>query len=260
MIDISTIPDAKPDFIDEDRNQDVYTIHQTYGAIEFRVPTGTPVKRQDSRWGQHRASSTNPRTAFPNMEVRDEAIVLPFCDLVELIIARADPIDLAKSLWANDDVRGEFRSCLTREYNVSHVVDDDRRKFLAEVKEAVHSKELSALTEKISDVEHEVRARWRSNRYTHDYNAHYFAVLESIEHLYGSEARKEIERRHLARFSRPFDDGDFGIGKKHWNECRDFWRAKTLELFPGPGIPETTTGDDPWGAPGRAAPAKAAAP
>lgn len=236
LVDISKPPAASPDFHDGNTNEDVYTVHRTYGSVEFRVPADTPVKRQDSRWSNH--PTGEPRSTFPNMEVREETILIPFCDIVEMIIARADPVELAKSLWANDEVRQEFIYCLTHQYSEGNVGDGDRRKVIAEIKEAIHSTALSALTSKISEVEHEVRERWRSNRYTHDYNAHYFSVLESIEHLHGTEARKEIERRHMARFSRPFDDDDFGIGKKHWNECRDFWRAKTLELFPGPESPE----------------------
>lgn len=241
-MDISKAPIAKPDYRDADRNEDVYVFYGGYSTTEFRVPADTEVRKQDQRWSNRRQGS-DPRETLPNLEVKDGVIVLPFADLVGLIIERADPTELAKELWANDDVRAEFLHCLTSRYSDDNVTDADRRKFLRDVKEEVHSRALDQLVTKLNDLEYNAR---EAQRVRHDgwrYDGHYRNVLDTVEGIAGADVKAKL----IARFGERYNSGladheDFQIGRKHWNEARDYWRKKTLELFPEP---EPVKSEDP---------------
>lgn len=236
-IDISKAPLAKPARRESDTNEDVYLIHQSHTTTEIRVPADTPVRMQDSRW--YNRSSSDPRSTLPNMEIKEESILIPFCDIVEMIVARAEPVELAKALWENEDVRREFVECLTARYSQSHIVDRDRRVLVAGVNEEIHSKALDLLVDRVSNLEGTARDRWLQGHRDFNYNTHYQAVLDCVEHICGSDAKTALQKRFGERF-RPYveDEKDFDTVGKHWRECREYWRAKTLELFPGPEIPD----------------------
>ena len=121
-MDISRAPIVEPEFRDADRNEDVYRVHRPYGSTEFRVPSGTEVRMQDARWS-NRSSSADPRHTLPNISVEGDAIVIPFCDIVEMVVARAEPAELAKSLWQNDDVREQFIYCMEERYSSGNIGD-----------------------------------------------------------------------------------------------------------------------------------------
>ena len=227
-------PEASPDYTDSNTGEDVYRIHRTYGAVEFRVPAGTPVTQQDTRWTADYRSS-DPRNTLPNMKVRDGAIAIPLADLVVEIIARSEPAELAKALWnESDDVKDEFIYCLSNRYSEGGVDDADRRKFLAKVQTAIHSKALDRLADAMSAQEHEARNR-----------AHRLDQMIEIGRLWSEMMFRlecispEAHATILAEYPRELFGRDreyeaYKIGGAHWNESRNFWRAEALEAFPKP--------------------------
>jgi hypothetical protein len=239
-IELTKRPLAEPNHIDGNTNEAVYVVHGTFGAKEFRVPAGTPVVVQDQRWAFR--DSSDPRRTLPNLEVRDGAVVVPLCDLVGEIVSRSEPVDLAKELWANDEVREEFIYCMAERYSEGGVGDADRRKLLDKVKEAIHSKALDKLADAMSGIEYRARDYFRIEERRGDFSHAYAVILELVA---GASNVEEALARVVSRFGESYPSHDplyreFEIGGFHWNEARDFWRAAVEKLFliPGADKPE----------------------
>jgi len=178
------------------------------------------------------------------MEIRDGALVLPISDFVTEIVARAEPVDLAKSLWAeSEEVREEFIYCMANRYNEGGIGDGERRKLLQKVKEAIHSKALDRLADAMHKQEYEARNR-----------AHQYDVMAGVNQLWrdmmdrlsriSPDAHTAIAAEFpLSLFGRDPEFKEYEIGGKHWNESRDFWRERAANSFPAPA-PIATPDDE----------------
>lgn len=171
-----------------------------------------------------RADDQNPKRAFPNMNVSDGELRIPITDFVDTILTRLEPRDLAVALWQNNEVREEFMGCLTSRWSEMGITDADRRTFLREVKEEVHSKALDHLASKMAHLEYSMSRR---SFFYHEVNAVNARLREAGCKDYKGE---------LIQLPHSDSDPDFRIGGKHWNEARDWWRAEALKQFP---VPET---------------------
>lgn len=157
--------------------------------------------------------TTDPRATLPNMEISDGEIRIPATDLVGLILSRLDPVELARALWTNDDVKEAFMDCLVTRYNEQGIGDAERRKFLAGVKEAIHSKALDTLASTMASLEYDVAKR---SFFYHEVNR-----INDWLHEQGHETRL----RHVD------NDPDFKIAGRHWNEARQHWREEVAMRF-----------------------------
>ena len=197
----------------------------------------------------------NPRESFPNLQVADGELRLPVTDLVEVILARIAPVELAAALWQNDEVKEAFMDCLKTRYNEQGIDDADRRKFIAEVKEAIHDKALDVLAGKMASLEHEINRRSHGFQEIHRINEtlRQFDVKTKRFVGYGEKGGKTGEPVYeevplqFNMLDRPTPDGKGGwthgeleVAGKSWEEARAYWRKEISKRFPAPPEPEPT--------------------
>lgn len=200
------------------------------GVTQDAVPEITYVT--DSR---HR--SGDPRQTFPNMDVSDGILRIPVEDIVQEMLSRLEPTDLARALWKNDDVRAEFMCCLVERYADGSVSDADRREFLVGVKEAIHDTAVAVLAEKFSDSEYALAKSvyyWNQVQRANDQLAR---AEQRVRQALGQPLEPDENQTEVFTIPRLRDDGQdplTRIGGTAWHECRDWWRDKVAELFPGP--------------------------
>lgn len=209
-------------FIGGDKPAAVYEI----GTYQVTVSCGSPESAPEVTYRNSRYQSADPRQTFPNMGVKDGEIRLPVTDLVGEILTRLEPVELAQALWADDAVRAAFMDCLVTRYNEQGIGDADRRKFLHDVKEAVHDKAVDGLRKKIGSLEYAVSKR---AFFYHEINTVNDRLREVEVMLRGRFDVSDIE---LPRLRHEDNDPDFRIGGKHWNDARDDWRKTLLAMFP----------------------------
>lgn len=167
----------------------------------------------------YRHGQSDPRTTFPNMEVSDGEVRFPVEDLVPVILSRLDPVDLARALWQNEDVKAEFMSCLTERWSEGGIGDADRRKFLASIKEAIHSKALDAFAYTAQKLERAFGQKWFFYHEIHRVN-------DGLR-----EAGFEDRDGNPIRLRHEDSDPAFRIGGEHWNDAREHWRAEAARMF-----------------------------
>lgn len=169
-----------------------------------------------------RGEPTEPRAHFPNMEVRDGEMRIPLEDFAAAVLSRVEPTEIAVALWQDADVRAEFMDALTRRWNERGIDDGDRRKFLAGIKEAIHSKALDEFAYTAQKLERAFGAKWF---FYHEVNS-----VNQRLHEAGYEDREgnPIRLRH--------EDSDpvFKISGANWNEAREHWRQEAEKMIAAP--------------------------
>jgi hypothetical protein len=235
-------PAAKPEFTDTETGEDVYVEHRTYGSVEFRVPAGTPVTRDTQR--NYRGIIADPRATLPNMKISDGAMVIPITDIVDEIVARAEPVDLAESLWQNDEVRERFIECMSERYAQGGIKDKDRRALLAKVGAVVHDQALDKLANAMAGLEREAVRRaayWQGvaaiNDSLRDHNVRVSRSVKNDDGTWGTE---------LVLLQMRIDPEAENIPGKAWDEAREFWRKEVLRQFPMPA-PKGDANSEPGG-------------
>ena len=168
----------------------------------------------------HRAH--DPRATFPNIEVDDDDIRIPITDIVDTILTRLDPRDLARALWDNEDVKAEFMECLVERYNLEGIDDNDRRKFLAGVKVAIHDRALDDAVTLLQSQEHQFA---RDHNFVNQ-------VHRTNDMLREMDVRKDDGS--LLQINWNLNDGIMRIGGEAWEKARDDWRKEILARFPAP--------------------------
>lgn len=197
---------------------------------------------------------TNPRSTLPNMEVADGQIRIELTDLVGLVLSRLEPVDLARTLWQDDDVKAEFMSLLVTRYNESGLGDAERRKFLHGVTEAVHSKALDRLAGSMAKIEYE------TNRISNFYaeirqindvlrTKEVMVTRDVWDDVTKTNERKLVplqfdEREHKRDANGNHTRGDLAVAGRGWEEAREFWRKEVLKQFPMPEAPAEPAKDE----------------
>lgn len=205
----------------------------TIPGAEIEITYRNPYHRQ-----------TDPRSTFPNMDVTDGEIRIPVTDLVDEILSRIDPVELAQSLWQNDKVKDEFMSCLTERWSQQGIGDSDRRKFLDGVKEAIHDKALDRLASTMAKLELEMDRRANQyhqiSRINETLRELDVKVHRSVKNDAGEWVREPVllQLDQLDRSTKNedggFTRGELEVGGKGWEEARAFWRAEVAKRFPAP--------------------------
>jgi hypothetical protein len=172
--------------------------------------------------------SGDPRQTFPNMEVREGEMRIPLDDIVSAILARVEPVEVAAALWQDNDVKAEFMDALATRYSERGIDDGDRRKFLADVKEAVHDKALDRLAGSMASLEYAIA----KNYYLH---SRIREINDMLRHYdVRRPARGDETEPQLIQIRDEQHLGEFKIGGTAWNEARDFWRREVGRQFPTP--------------------------
>lgn len=214
----------------------VYKVGQyevTVPGDELPVTYSCPYHRQ-----------TDPRSTFPNMDVTDGEIRIPVTDLVDEVLSRVDPVELAQALWSNDKVKDEFMSCLVTRYNQQGIDDGDRRKFLEGVKEAVHDKALDVLAGTMAKLEYEMCCRGHRFHEIVRINDQLRDLDVKVTSYQRDDAGELVKVPVLLQFD-PLDHstknadggftrGELEVGGKSWEEARAYWRAEVAKRFPSP--------------------------
>jgi hypothetical protein len=178
------------------------------------------------RWRQ---PSTDPRHTLPNLSITDGKMEILIEDLVDTMLTRIEPVELAHGLWTNEDVRAEFIEVFVLTY-LNEFTDGERRKFLTKVKEVVHSTEIGQLISTMTNMEHDFAKKFNSFRYVD-------AVNRALIDL---DVRREDGT--LLQMKHPDYDPEFSIGGKAWNEALAFWRGAIVSRFPSPQDDEQEPG------------------
>ena len=158
-----------------------------------------------------------PTDTFPNMEISDGILQIPIEDIADQVLARAEPQEIARALWQNDEVRAQFMECLVDGFD--GLTDDDRRTFVAKVKDAVHSKALDRAASALSALEYDAGKR--------------FSFWKEL-HAINDRLRDLDVRRHdgsLLQMIDPTSSDQFKISGQVWNEARDHWRHEIRQVF-----------------------------
>ena len=157
----------------------------------------------------------NPRDAFPNMDVSDGVLRIPLEDVVEAVVNRADPVDLANALWSDENVREALMDEMASAYG-SIVSQAQKEKFLSKIQEAVYAEALTKATNAVMGFEHKFGSKWF---FYHEVNR-----VNQYLHEKGLDVRLKHEDH----------DENFRIGGKWWEEARKHWREELKSLFPPP--------------------------
>ena len=225
-----TKADAKH-YIGGDQPAAVYEIGQYQVTIGGATPENEPVVTYTHKY-RH---TSDPRSVVPNMEVTDGEIRIPVTDLVGEILKRLDPVELARALWTEQDVREEFMECLITRYNESGIGDAERRKFLSGVKESVHSKALDNLASAMYKCEFELSRI--SNHYDEVRRINDFLRENDIRRPNGELVQLNTRDHSIKNETGTFQRGELEVSGKSWEEARDHWRKEVARRFPEPTEP-----------------------
>jgi hypothetical protein len=177
--------------------------------------------------------SSDPKKTFPNIEVIDGVMQLTIEDIAEFILARVTPLEVAKALWDDEDVRAEFVYCMSENYNGQGITDHERRLWLAKVQKAVHAKAVFDLADALRKAEMEMGRQfdvWRQ--------------INSVNNFLSERDIKDRDGKPL-RLRDPGDHPAFKIGGEIWQVALEHWRTMILQHFPAPVIPKKEPGKTP---------------
>lgn len=216
-------------YLGGDKPAAVYEI----GLYQVTVYDTTPGEHPEVTYCHKYRHTSDPRSVLPNMDIADGEIRIPLTDLVGEALKRLEPVELAKALWQDDDVRAEFMECLVTRWSEQGIGDADRRKFLHGVQEAVRSKAVDELASTMAKLEYEFSKR---GHYYHEVNR-INGLLRELDIRCGSDQHLlqfEAQDRPVKKDDGGFERGELEIGGKSWEEARAYWRAEVAKRFPAP--------------------------
>jgi hypothetical protein len=122
--------------------------------------------------------------------------------------------------------------------------DDQRRKFLAAVKETVHEAALDNLASKMASIEFEGTRNWHVDHEIIRINRVLERMNVRVIPAQAGDPQSTTEEGALLQFQRldapvkqpdgSYQRGDLEIGGRAWDEAREFWRKEVLRQFPKP--------------------------
>lgn len=195
-------------------------------------------------------ATSDPQSTFPNMTVEGGSINLPIDDLVEFLLARITPEELAEGIISDDDARAALLHKLAERYSEPGFTDADRRDFLTKVQQQVYAVAVDRAVERLNKDETNERSRADYYRWKAVELGHYTGIYEyTLRQLEGDEGRtKAFTERHtspekLAAYIKENRDPIVteSVGPQ-WYESRDFWRQELLKAFPEPSLSASAAG------------------
>lgn len=190
-------------------------------------------------------ASSSPNKTFPNMEVREGSINLPIEDLVEFILARITPEELADGIIADDKAREALVHKMSERYSSPTFLQGDRRAFLTQVQQQVYAEVLDRVIERLNNAETNKRSKDDYYRFKGIEIGWYKGLYEHALRLVegDDEKTRALTTRHsspdkLAAYIKENRDpaATESVGPQ-WHESRDFWRKELMKFFPEPALP-----------------------
>lgn len=180
-----------------------------------------------------RQTSANPSPEL-RIEVFNGELRIPLEDLVSQVLDRLEISELATMICSDAEARKGVIDALSSYYNEMSVEDEDRRRWLHGVKEAVHNRKLDELVTAMTTIERSVsQMGYRAMSDIHYDNVLAHALMDAG--LERADSFRTAERyepsKHLVDFKPYVDRIGYGGGDA-WNDARDFWRAQITALFP----------------------------
>lgn len=198
-------------------------------------------------------AKSDPQSTFPNMTVYDGSINLPIDDLVEFILGRIRPEELAEGLMDDDEARAALVYKMAERFSSPTFIDGDRREFLTKVQQQIYAEAVGRAIERLEKAEASHRARddyfrWKAvetGLYRNLYEMHEEALFQLRESGVlddeGVRQRKSL-LIHPDRLDADIKEGRDPVVKEsagpQWHESRDYWRNKLAEFFPEPQTSE----------------------
>ncbi len=203
-------------------------------------------------------AKSDPQSTFPNMTVSEGSINLPIDDLVEFILARITPEELAEGLMQDDEARAALVYKMAERHSSPTFIDGDRREFLTKVQQQIYAEAIGRAVERLNKAEEGHRSRndyyrWKAveiGLYRNLYEKYETALYKLRE---SGVVDDEYVRQHKAIIIAP--DKLFAEIKENrdpivtesvgpqWHESRDYWRKRLEEFFPEPALTPTKDRD-----------------
>lgn len=198
-------------------------------------------------------AKSDPQSTFPNMTVTEGQINLPIDDLVEFILARISPEELAEGLMQDDDARAALVYKMAERYSSPTFIDGDRREFLTRVQQQVYAEAIQRAVERLNKAEEAHRSqadyyRWRKGEVNQYRQLYEFAarLVDRTDTFREEFAQCHMHPDKLLAFLEEHRDPSVieSVGPQ-WHESRDYWRKRLEEFFPEPKYeaPEIDTED-----------------
>jgi hypothetical protein len=179
----------------------------------------------------------------------DGELRIPVEDLADLILRRIGPAELAEGLWTEETVRASFIDCLANRYAGDSVTDGERREFIRKVQTEIHAVALDEAIRRLNQLETNARTYTDHYRWRNVEIGHYSGLYERYKNtLYEMREKgllddEQIEKRLKLHFTpeslREYIDGERdpivkeSVGEQ-WQESRNFWRDRLMEVLPPP--------------------------
>ena len=189
-------------------------------------------------------AKSDPSSTFPNMTVSDGSINLPIDDLVEFLLARITPEELAEGLMEDDDARAALVHKMSERYSSPTFIDGDRREFLTKVQQQVYAIAVDRAIERLNHRESGERSRDDYYRWKAVELGHYAGLYEYARSRLGDNL--DALQDFASRFTSPdnlakyiADNRDPVVKEStgaQWYESRDYWRKRLEEFFPEPAV------------------------
>lgn len=196
-------------------------------------------------------AKSDPQSTFPNMTVDGGSINLPIDDLVECILARITPEELAEGIISDDDARAALLHKLSERFNEPGFTDTDRRAFLTKVQQEVYAVAIGRAVERLNKAEESHRVRDDYYRWRKVETGHYRGLYERYETaLYELREAGKLDdegvQRRKSLLTTPDNLDEYisehrdpvvkeSVGPQ-WHESRDYWRKRLEEYFPEPTV------------------------
>lgn len=196
---------------------------------------------------------------LPGLIDEDGRLTIQLEDLVQLVLDRSTPEEVARVLWVDDDVKEAFMDQLVGLYQRENT--PERRRFLQRVQAEVYANALDRAVERISAVEWRVRdgeQAWRvvaeANRRIVGANSH--IRQHNAELPEGGTPMHEIPP--ISSAQDPDVHPEYRIGGVLWHDGREAWRDRLQRVLAPPEVEEGSVdlrpapADSPPDAPGQA--------
>lgn len=196
-------------------------------------------------------AKSDPQSTFPNMTVSDGSINLPIDDLVEFILARISPEELAEGIIEDDEARAALVYKMAERYSSPTFIDGDRREFLTRVQQQVYAEAIGRAVERLEKAEAAHRSRDDYYRWKAVETGCYRGLYEKYEAaLYRLRETGVVNDEYVRqqksitippdRLDTQIKEGRDPVVKEsvgtQWYESRDYWRKRLEEFFPEPGV------------------------
>jgi len=226
-----------PDFIDGQTEDAVYEIPRQYGVTQVFVPQGVEVRTRENRhsgFSSRNEYNETPQRALPNTFCAEDALVIPFEDMADFILARSEPASLAKALWTkSDEVRWNLEDELRSHYAGGAVTDKERREFVTKVSGAIMDVVEQRMATKAADLENKIRDTYRHRQVWNDVSGWWTGLLERIRYVKGYEYMDAVKK---VAGPTPFPTVDpeytiYKVAGSEWCEARNHWRVKAEQMI-----------------------------